>query len=471
MGGEFASKYQKVRSYFTALSQGGGLAPADVSNAMSLTQECIRERDGMNLFSRNEDMEDYNTVIIPYLFLEYFLAKFCTQCHSLERRQYYLVNAKKGFELYLERCCSLYGLLHKEEVAQFAALFPTNMNVYKYGDEVQEKEGRRGFVGEEDDSKDGATLASDAISAGRGLAMKHATPTVLSATPEQQRSYKIARFRREKDAQQRIHYLQGQQAKNVGTKISSSSLLDAETEGAGAIAGTKEKGDNEEDGDGDGEGIDQEEELRELYILQMQSFARDSLDEMPLLEQELVMLSMMNSMREQQQEQEQQGGPHGGAQSADRRFNDINDPTGQARTNIMHMPVLPPLPAPGSADTPGIEVTRTSKGVDGQVLMQREVVKANVFVPSMQGPTMSLEEFADREKAEAIERSRIQAENAASGKGEDTENETRRYAQLEADGDEDVMRLVDAATIKDREWDAFKESNPKGWGNKAGKRF
>ncbi len=84
---------------------------------------------------------------------------------------------------------------------------------------------------------------------------------------------------------------------------------------------------------------------------------------------------------------------------------------------------------------------------------------------------MTLEEFADIEKAEAIERSRKQAEHAANSTGEDTDNLSRRYDNLVADGDEDVMRLVDAATYNDREWDAFKEENPKGWGNKAGKRF
>ena len=464
MSGEFAKNYQKISGYFASLSNGGSLAQTDVSTAISLTQECIRERDSMNLFSRNEDLEDYSTTIIQYLFLEYFLAKFCTQFHSLDRRDYYLVNAKKSFETYLERCCSLRGLLHKEEVAQFAALFPKNMNVSKFGDEIQETEGKRGFVGEEDE-EDGASLAYDAISAGRGLAMKFATPTVLSATPEQQRSFKIGRFRREKGAQQRIRYLQEQQSKNAGTKISSSSLLDTETEGAG---GYVSKGDGEAI---DRDNNDEEEELRELYILQMQSYARDSLDEMPLLEQELVMLSMMNSMREQQQDQRDGAGSLNDYMQRDRRFNDVNDPTGQARANIMHMPVLPQLPVPGSADAPGIEVTRTSKGIDGQLIMNREVVKAHVFVPSMQGPTMSLEEFADQEKAAAIERSRIQADNIASGKGEYTENETRRYAQLEADGDEDVMRLVDAATLKDREWDTFKEHNPRGWGNKGGKRF
>ena len=51
------------------------------------------------------------------------------------------------------------------------------------------------------------------------------------------------------------------------------------------------------------------------------------------------------------------------------------------------------------------------------------------------------------------------------------ESGTKRYAQLEADGQEEDLKLVDQATIKDREWDAWKEENPRGSGNRMGKRF
>jgi hypothetical protein len=46
-----------------------------------------------------------------------------------------------------------------------------------------------------------------------------------------------------------------------------------------------------------------------------------------------------------------------------------------------------------------------------------------------------------------------------------------RYNQLVDAGDEDNKELVDQATMADREWDDWKESNPKGWGNKMGKRY
>jgi hypothetical protein len=47
----------------------------------------------------------------------------------------------------------------------------------------------------------------------------------------------------------------------------------------------------------------------------------------------------------------------------------------------------------------------------------------------------------------------------------------RRYAQLEADGEEDNAKLVEEAAYHDRAWDDWKDDHPRGMGNKAGKRF
>ncbi len=92
----------------------------------------------------------------------------------------------------------------------------------------------------------------------------------------------------------------------------------------------------------------------------------------------------------------------------------------------------------------------------------KEFVKATVFGDSIAPPTITLEEFAASEVAAAREREAAQA-NAPVG--------PRRYDALLAAGEEDDMALVDEATVEDRAWDKFKEENPKGWGNKAGKRF
>jgi len=86
-----------------------------------------------------------------------------------------------------------------------------------------------------------------------------------------------------------------------------------------------------------------------------------------------------------------------------------------------------------------------------------------VFRDRIPPPTLSLEEYADRQVAEATERAVREQEAEKSA--------VRKYRDLEAAGLEDDSALVDQATIKDRDWDTFKEDNPRGWGNKMGKRF
>ncbi len=89
-------------------------------------------------------------------------------------------------------------------------------------------------------------------------------------------------------------------------------------------------------------------------------------------------------------------------------------------------------------------------------------MKATVFGPGIAPPTISLEEFADMEKEAAEARAKQQA---------DAPKGPRKYAQLELDGDEDDLDLVDEATMEDRRWDDWKDDNPRGWGNKMGKRY
>lgn len=89
-------------------------------------------------------------------------------------------------------------------------------------------------------------------------------------------------------------------------------------------------------------------------------------------------------------------------------------------------------------------------------------MKAQVFRDRIAPPTMSLEEFADLEVQQALEREQRQQEG---------DGAVRRYGQLLQEGLEDEADLVDQATVKDREWDDWKDNNPRGWGNKMNKRF
>jgi immunoglobulin-binding protein 1 len=78
---------------------------------------------------------------------------------------------------------------------------------------------------------------------------------------------------------------------------------------------------------------------------------------------------------------------------------------------------------------------------------------------------MTLEEFAELEMERAHERE--QKEKAAA-----LETPTNmRYNQLVAEGLEDDLDLVDESAKHDRDWDDWKDHNPRGSGNKMGKRF
>lgn len=183
------------------------------------------------------------------------------------------------------------------------------------------------------------------------------------------------------------------------------------------------------EGDDDEVGaIDSEEEERELNILQIESCCSKAMQELEMMKQELALLQHRR---------------------------DLDDAQVSSGRQALHE-----QPPPSN----GIQVTRMNK-VNGRLLMERDVVKGSVFTPRMQGPSMTLGEFAQQEMEQLAERERRSAEAGPQ------DAPTRRYEHLVRDGDEDNADLVEEATYADRDWDAFKEANPKGWGNKHGKRF
>lgn len=180
---------------------------------------------------------------------------------------------------------------------------------------------------------------------------------------------------------------------------------------------------------------DTEEEQRELYVLMLQSYARECVDELDLLAEEMKMLRMREEQLAQEELREGREGPR--------------------PSQPQPVPGIVPL----DPNRPGISITKTYK-VGDQLVMSRDTVK--VFGTHIAAPTISLEEFGDQQLAEAQERAQREAE-APTG--------PRKSRQLLADGEEDDIALADVATVEDRRWDDWKDSNPKGWGNKMGKRY
>ncbi|KAJ1974803.1 Type 2A phosphatase-associated protein 42 [Dimargaris verticillata] len=87
---------------------------------------------------------------------------------------------------------------------------------------------------------------------------------------------------------------------------------------------------------------------------------------------------------------------------------------------------------------------------------KREELRAGVFKPSWRLPTMSVDQYLELER----ERGGI-IEGGGQGPSEDN---GEREAQLDAD-----EQAQDAETMKQRQWDDFKDDNPRGWGNRQGK--
>jgi immunoglobulin-binding protein 1 len=114
----------------------------------------------------------------------------------------------------------------------------------------------------------------------------------------------------------------------------------------------------------------------------------------------------------------------------------------------------------------GMLLTHITKDTTtGQISIRKEEIRSQVFRPGWNQPTMSLEELAQREVNEAMERKERQ-EMAE----EDQKKAPRRYDQLVKDGMEDNADLVDASAALDRAWDDWRAENPRGSGNKMGDR-
>lgn len=337
-------------SYFT-LQEKGASSQDDLDSCIAKIATAISAVERESYFSDNEELDDYPTSSLKYLYLEYYLGKVYGMSMEIDpsKRISHLQSAKDSYQKYLSTCNNL-RLLHDDE---------------------------RSTIEVENESK-----------------------RVCSA--EEKRSRKIEKYKRQKEAQQQMNSL-----KRLLNKFKDN--IDS----------------------------DQDEEVRRLSILQLQSFARDCIDELDIIKEELQLLEIRRTM---------------------------TDP--EAQSDLQRMSPLPPVDFytsnDGGPSGPGLSILRLNK-IGDQVVMHRDQIHGRVFGGGIAPPSMTLEEYADGQMADA--KARQEAEKQAE------EGAVRRQKDLERDGDEDDLSLSDQATVKDREWDEFREENPRGWGNKMGKRY
>lgn len=225
--------------------------------------------------------------------------------------------------------------------------------------------------------------------------------------PSASRDTKIARFRAKQAAEQERQRLESLQARRHRLGIEAENEMD---------------------------GFDEESLQRSLALTSIQICKAEALDEWSSAIRELPMIAMMVQAEQERQGQERYNG---------QRPHDQRSP--------------PPQPSKP------LQLTHITQSADGQLHIRRDEVKSGVFRPGWNQPTMSLEEYAERELAQAMEREERQKLSESQ-----QEQQARRYADLQKQGLEDNVDLVDQSAKLDRDWDDWKDENPRGSGNKRG---
>jgi len=235
--------------------------------------------------------------------------------------------------------------------------------------------------------------------------------SALARTQGQQREAKIARFRAKQQTQKEVERLKSLQQRR------------------GRLETLPEE---------DMDGYDAESLERQVAMKTLNVYAAEALDEWFQAQREIPMIDMAIQMEEQRSAQDL----HRGLNTS--KEDDKRQPLSGRPLQVTHI---------------------TQDAVTGQLKMQKEEIRSRVFQPGWNQPTMSLEELGEMEMKQAIEREARQKAAEAEQK-----NAPRRYDQLVKDGLEDNADLVDASAQLDRDWDDFKDENPRGCGNKMGDR-
>ena len=238
-------------------------------------------------------------------------------------------------------------------------------------------------------------------------------------SPEVERERKLQSFQRHRAAQKRIAEILEIRARRE--------------RGAQASRRKPSRG-AADDGEEDGEAGDSDDLERERVLLVLRSGVRDALDMLVSHKREMPMLRHMMKMM---------GAQAQGRSPADPRMRAKREKERATQRMKEYQ------------NRPGLSLTHI--GPDGSI--RREQLKAQVFRPGWRQPTMSLDELAEIEVRDAMARKERQEAAEASA-----DRPGLKMKQLEEAGKEDDEELVDKATQRDRQWDNWKDMNPRGYG-------
>ena len=304
--------------------------------------------------------------------------------------------------------------------------------------------------------------------------------SVGASNPEARRAAKIAAFRAKRELHAKLSELRERAEKRRKKKGVSSSASRKEGEGG--------KIDDETDDDDDDD--DDEEELREAVLAEIALTCISAADEVLAIKEEATVLRhALRREREAEARGRGAGGGSGGAreEAAERTrreeasavaaalrgaFSALSSGGGgtataaaAAATAATSRPTFAPASAGAVSSTSALGGLGSlgSLGITGgsSALFDRGAAQASVFRPSHLLPTMSLEEFADREVADARARSEADRARRASAAAAASEggsaDDGGDDGKTEADGGVNLNRL--------RALDEWKDDHPYGYGN------
>lgn len=235
--------------------------------------------------------------------------------------------------------------------------------------------------------------------------------------PAPRREDKIARFRAKQQAQQEVARLSSLRERRTRVGISSEEVMD----------------------DMDEEGLDRTVAMTNLLLNKA-----EALEEWASTIRELPMIERMAKMEAERSHMERH------------KAGSTHDDNSNSQDDLRQRPRAPDK---------GLQVTHITLDANSQLQFRKEEIKSQVFRAGWNQPTMSLEQLADREVKDAMEREERQKQGEAN-----RALQPRRYDQLLKDGMEDHADAVDASAALDQAWDDWKDENPRGSGNKHGDR-
>jgi hypothetical protein len=265
-----------------------------------------------------------------------------------------------------------------------------------------------------------------------------------STNPALMREMKIRHYQRKKAIEKRKQQYQSQLQRRSRLKLSDDEILD---------------------------GYDSENLVRAYHIETLRYYAENSLEEISssLLELEMLQLSIRMSSCSNN---------NGNGNDSRMVKQQQQRAVTTASTTQQQQPQQQPLQMTQIVKNPlnGELVLLPKHAVGGQLLTTntttnttsittRTDIANTIFRPSWNLPTMTLQQLGDIEYANAIQRAEQQRIVESQSM-----YQPRRYDQLVRDGMEDDSNLVEQSAKLDRDWDDWKDENPKGCGNKMSER-